>query len=107
MTILLLLRFKNYQHIVPFICHISSIIQILSQSIPNKKIELSFTEWDVDSGTRLSAFFFFGRDVPVRRQSVLVNPSNAETPFCPKHKDTKTFENHLNPVILVFINSSC
>ena len=23
--------------------------------------------------------------------------------FCPKHKDSKIFENHLNPVMLVFI----
>ena len=33
-----------------------------------------------------------------------VNPSNAEASCVdPKHKDTKIFENHLNPVMLVFI----
>ena len=31
------------------------------------------------------------------------NPSNASGYFCPKHKDEKIFENHLNPVMLVFI----
>ena len=33
----------------------------------------------------------------------LVNPSNAEVTFYPKNKDAKIFENHLNPVMLVFI----
>ena len=31
------------------------------------------------------------------------NPSNAEATFIKKHKDPKIFENHLNPVMLVFI----
>ena len=34
---------------------------------------------------------------------VILNPSNAEATIVPKHKDPKIFENHLNPVILVFI----
>ena len=32
----------------------------------------------------------------------VINPSNAETAFL-KHKDAKFLENHLNPVMLVFI----
>ena len=31
------------------------------------------------------------------------NSSNAEATFFPKHKDAKSFEKYLNPVILVFI----
>ena len=34
---------------------------------------------------------------------MFLNPSNAEATFCPKRKDAKLFENHLNPVMLVFI----
>ena len=33
----------------------------------------------------------------------LFNPSSAEANFHPKHKDAKIFENHLDPVMLVFI----
>ena len=35
--------------------------------------------------------------------SIMLNPSNAEATFVKKHKDAKIFENHLNPVMLVFI----
>ena len=31
------------------------------------------------------------------------NPSNDKSYFCPKHKDAKISENHLNPVMLVLI----
>ena len=33
----------------------------------------------------------------------IFNSSNAEATFPPKHMDTKIFENHLNPVVLLFI----
>ena len=34
----------------------------------------------------------------------LTLPMNAKAKFiCAKHKDTKIFENHINPVMLVFI----
>ena len=32
-----------------------------------------------------------------------LNPSNAKDNFFKKHKNTKIFENHLKPVMLVFI----
>ena len=35
--------------------------------------------------------------------SVIFNPFNAVVNFCPKHKDANVFENHLNPVMLLFI----
>ena len=34
---------------------------------------------------------------------LLLLPSKFWNYFCPKYKDTKIFENQLNPVILVFI----
>ena len=34
---------------------------------------------------------------------MLFTPSNAEAIFILVHKDEKLFENHLNPVMLVFI----
>ena len=33
----------------------------------------------------------------------IVNPSNAEATFVQKHNDKNISENHLNPVMLVFI----
>ena len=39
----------------------------------------------------------------MQEQHTSVNPSNAEANFCSKQKDAPIFENHLNPVILVFI----
>ena len=34
---------------------------------------------------------------------MLINPSNAEGYFHPKHKDGKISEKHRNPIMLVFI----
>ena len=39
-------------------------------------------------------FIYREKDIP---------PFNAIGYFLPKHKDAKIFENHLNPVMLVFI----
>ena len=35
--------------------------------------------------------------------SQVFNLSNAKATFRPKHKNAKIFENHLNPVMVVFI----
>ena len=42
---------------------------------------------------------FYPDLLPVRA----LNPSDAEANIPPKHKDAKIFENHSNPVMLVFI----
>ena len=39
----------------------------------------------------------------IQQHSDQLNPSNAEATFVQSNKDAKTFENHLNPVMLVFI----